>query len=116
MYREFFARTDIQDVELPFENNGRHSYNQFVIKVSQKRNELRGYLADQGVGAEIYYPVPLHVQECFHCLGYRPEDCPVSVEAAEKTIALPIYPELRHEHLEYIVEKIRSFFNNKGAL
>ena len=76
---------------------------------------MRQYLADQGVGTEIYYPVPLHVQECFRYLGYRPEDCPVSVEAAGKTLALPIYPELCHEHLEYIVEKIGSFFKNNGA-
>ncbi|UCG67548.1 MAG: DegT/DnrJ/EryC1/StrS family aminotransferase, partial [Deltaproteobacteria bacterium] len=61
-------------------------------------------------GSEIYYPVPLHVQECFRYLGYRAEDCPVSLDAAAKTLALPIYPELQYEQIEYIVEKIGSFY------
>ena len=110
LYRELFARKGIEEVELPFENEGRHIYNQFVIKIDQGRDELKGYLTNQGIGCEIYYPVPLHVQECFRYLGYRPEDCPVSIEAAAKTIALPIYPELRCEQIEYIVETIGSFY------
>lgn len=109
IYRELFTKKDIGEVRLPLENKGRHIYNQFVIKVDQKRDELRRYLLNQGIGCEIYYPVPLHIQECFRYLGYRPEDCPVSIEAAAKTIALPIYPELKYEQIEYIVEKISSF-------
>ena len=109
LYRELFALKDIEGIELPFENKGRHIYNQFVIKVSQGRDELKRYLTDQGIGCEIYYPVPLHIQECFRYLGYHPEDCPVSIEAAAKTIALPIYPELRYEQIAYIVERISSF-------
>ena len=109
LYRELFARKDIEQIELPFESEGRHIYNQFVIKISQKRDELKTYLTNQGIGCEIYYPVPLHIQECFRYLGYRPEDCPVSIEAAARTIALPVYPELRYEQIEYVVEKIGSF-------
>jgi len=109
LYRELFARKGIEQIELPFESEGRHIYNQFVIKISQKRDELKTYLTNQGIGCEIYYPVPLHIQECFRYLGYRPEDCPVSIEAAARTIALPVYPELRHEQIEYVVEKIGSF-------
>ncbi len=109
IYRELFAREGIEGVDLPFESNGRHIYNQFVIKVGQERDELKRYLSNQGIGCEIYYPVPLHIQECFRYLGYRSGDCPVSVEAAAKTLALPIYPELRYEQIEYIVEKIGSF-------
>jgi dTDP-4-amino-4,6-dideoxygalactose transaminase len=112
IYRELFARKGIEGIELPFEGKGRHIYNQFVIKIHQKRDELKRYLTDQGIGCEIYYPVPLHIQECFLYLGYRPEDCPVSLEAAAKTIALPIYPELRAEQIEYIVEKISSFYRD----
>jgi dTDP-4-amino-4,6-dideoxygalactose transaminase len=108
-YRELFTRQGIEGIELPFENKGRHIYNQFVIKIDQRRDELKRYLTDQGIGCEVYYPFPLHVQECFRYLGYHPEDCPVSLEAAAKTIALPIYPELRYEQIEYIVEKIGSF-------
>ena len=109
LYRELFARKGIERIELPFESEGRHIYNQFVIKISQKRDELKTYLTNQGIGCEIYYPVPLHIQECFRYLGYRPEDCPVSIEAAARTIALPVYPELRYEQIEYVVEKIGSF-------
>jgi len=112
IYRELFARKGIEGIEPPVENNGRHIYNQFVIKIGQKRDVLKGYLTDQGIGCEIYYPVPLHIQECFRYLGYRPEDCPVSVEAAAKTIALPVYPELRYEQIEYVVEKISSFYKD----
>ena len=112
IYRELFARKGIEGIELPFEGKGRHIYNQFVIKIHQKRDELKRYLTNQGIGCEIYYPVPLHIQECFLYLGYRPEDCPVSLEAAAKTIALPIYPELREEQIEYIVEKISSFYRD----
>ena len=112
IYREVFARKGIEGIELPFEGKGRHIYNQFVIKIHQKRDELKRYLTNQGIGCEIYYPVPLHIQECFLYLGYRPEECPVSLEAAAKTIALPIYPELREEQIEYIVEKISSFYRD----
>ncbi len=109
LYRELFARKGIEQIELPFESEGRHIYNQFVIKISKKRDELKTYLTNQGIGCEIYYPVPLHIQECFRYLGYRLEDCPVSSEAAARTIALPVYPELRYEQIEYVVENIGSF-------
>lgn len=112
IYRELFARKGMEGIELPFVGKGRHIYNQFVIKIHQKRDELKRYLTNVGIGCEIYYPVPLHIQECFLYLGYRPEDCPVSLEAAAKTIALPIYPELREEQIEYIVEKISSFYRD----
>ena len=110
IYRELFASKGIEEIRLPFENKGRHIYNQFVIKVDRNRDELKQYLINQEIGCEIYYPVPLHVQECFRYLGYRPEDCPVSVEAAAQTLALPIYPELTYEQIEYIVEKISLFY------
>ena len=114
-YRELFARRGSEGIKLPFENKGRHIYNQFVISISQRRDELRRYLTNQGIGCEVYYPVPLHIQECFRYLGYRPEDCPVSVEAAAKTIALPVYPELRYEQIEYVVEKISSFCKDNAS-
>ena len=114
IYRELFARKGLEEIELPFEKKGRHIYHQFVVKVDRNRDELKQYLVNQGIGCEIYYPVPLHVQECFRYLGYRPEDCPVSVEAAAQTIALPIYPELKYEQIEYIVEKISTFY--KGSI
>ena len=87
----------------------RHVYNQYVIRVPD-RDRLRAYLAGCGVGTEVYYPVPLHMQQCFAYLGYRPEDCPESARAAKETLALPVYPELSEAQLQYVVESISGFF------
>lgn len=110
IYRELFAKTDLEEIELPFEGEGRHIYNQFVIKVSNKRDDLKNFLADHGIGSEIYYPVPLHIQECFKHLNYKPGDCPVSLNASAKTLALPIYSELTFEQIEHVVNTIHSFY------
>jgi dTDP-4-amino-4,6-dideoxygalactose transaminase len=89
----------------------RHIYNQYVIRVPD-RDRLRAYLGEQGVGTEIYYPVPLHMQKCFAYLGHKPEDCPESARAAGETLALPIYPELTEEQLQYVVDTVAGFYRN----
>jgi len=86
-----------------------HIYNQFVIRI-QRRNELMNYLKSKEIGCEIYYPVPFHRQECFNYLGYNDNDFPVANSAAETSLALPIYPELSSEQIQYVVETIRNFF------
>jgi len=116
LYRDYFIEAGLEGryIELPIEKEKRHTYNQFVIKVKERRNELREFLRQQGIGTEVYYPVPLHMQECFSYLGYRPRDFPVSVEASEKTLALPIFPELTNGEIEFIVNNIRRFFEQKS--
>jgi dTDP-4-amino-4,6-dideoxygalactose transaminase len=88
----------------------RHIYNQFVIRVPQKRDALREFLAAQQIGSEVYYPVPLHRQTCFAYLGHQAGDFPVSEQAAAETLALPVYPELSPEQIAYVVERIGAFY------
>lgn len=109
-YRELFADANIGDmVSLPVEKENRHIYNQFVISIKEKRDELRLFLNDAKIGTEIYYPVPLHLQECFSCLNYKKGDFPVAEYAASHTLAIPIYPELSDDQQDYVVEKIKEF-------
>jgi len=112
-YRELFKEAGIEGITLPLEKEKRHIYNQFVIKVRDKRDELKEFLNQNGVGCEIYYPVPLHMQECFKYLNYRDEDFPVSMEAASKTLALPIYSELNEAQIHYVVDIIMEYMTNK---
>ncbi len=95
-------------LQLPAIVESRHIFNQYVIRVS-RRDELRAHLASVGVGTEVYYPVPLHLQDCFSYLGQRPGDFPVSEAAAAETLALPIYPELSDSQAEYVVDSVVAF-------
>jgi dTDP-4-amino-4,6-dideoxygalactose transaminase len=89
----------------------RHTYNQFVIRVrGGKRDALRQYLADHFVGAEIYYPVPLHEQGCFASLGHQAGDFPNASLLAGEVLALPIFPELLAAEIEYVADVIRRFY------
>lgn len=112
-YRELFALAKLDDlVKMPVEKEGRHIYNQFVIGLKERRDDLRLFLADAGIGTEVYYPVPLHLQECFSSLNYKKGDFPISEHAALHTLALPIYPELSDDQQAYVVDKIEAFFSN----
>lgn len=84
-------------------------YNQYVIRV-KKRDELRAHLAQAGIGSEVYYPLPLHMQKCFKGLGCRRGSFPVSEAAAREVLALPIYPELTSAQQKYVVDTIAGFY------
>ena len=111
-YRRLFTDLGLtEQIGLPKEReNAKHIYNQYVIRVAGRRNELRTFLTEKGIGTDIYYPVPLHLQECFAYLGYQPGDMPESEKAALETLALPIYPEMRSAQREYVAESIAEFF------
>ena len=109
-YRALFADAALGDVTLPTEAPDRtHIYNQFVIRVPE-RDRLRKHLEGAGIGTEVYYPVPFHLQECFKNLGYPPGAFPVSEAAANSSLALPIYPELTPDQQAAVVGAVRSFF------
>ena len=111
-YRKLFKEAGLTDVvQLPFEKENRHIYNQFVIRVKERRDDLRGFLNDAGIGTEVYYPVPMHLQACFSDLNYKKGDFPQAEHAALHTVALPIYPELSDDQIEYVVEKIKAFYS-----
>nr|NIP99335.1 transcriptional regulator [Nitrospinaceae bacterium]NIR53508.1 transcriptional regulator [Nitrospinaceae bacterium]NIS83907.1 transcriptional regulator [Nitrospinaceae bacterium]NIT80709.1 transcriptional regulator [Nitrospinaceae bacterium]NIU43024.1 transcriptional regulator [Nitrospinaceae bacterium] len=98
--------------ELPMEIFPRHIYNQYVVRVKNgKRDALQNHLRENNVACEIYYPVPLHTQECFQYLGYRKGDLPEAERAAEETLALPIAPEITAAQQDYVAEKIKEFYS-----
>lgn len=110
-YRELLA--EVPQVQLPEDTPG-HIYNQFVIRVPQ-RDDLRTFLGERNVSTEIYYPLPLHLQECFRDLGYQEGDFPEAEAAARKSLALPIYPELTAHQQEYVAGQIGEFYRSRRA-
>ena len=87
-----------------------HIFHQYVIRV-QKRDQLRAFLQERGVGSEIYYPVPLHLQKCFAYLGYAPGDLPEAERAAQEVLALPMFAELEEDEQRHVVDTIAEFYS-----
>jgi dTDP-4-amino-4,6-dideoxygalactose transaminase len=108
-YRLLFAEMGLLEwISLPGDTPG-HIYHQFVIRCPD-RDHLRTFLWEKGIESEIYYPLPLHLQECFQDLGYHRGDFPHAEAAARESLALPIYPELTEDQQRQVVDQIRAFY------
>ncbi len=110
----FYDETlNVKQIKKPKLAYGRqhHIYNQYVLLVDEKRDELRDFLNKNNVGNEVYYPVSFHEQECFQYLGYKKGDFPISEHNARHSVAIPIYPELNQDMQKYVVEKLTEFYS-----
>lgn len=108
-YRALFAAAALPaELRLPPPHPD-HVYHQFVIR-APRRDDLRRFLADAGIGTEIYYPEPLHLQPCFAALGYRPGSLPVAERACHELLALPIHPAMAAGAEDYVVDRIAAFY------
>jgi len=110
-YGRLFADAQLLDrVLLPVTKPGNfHVYNQYTVRV-RHRDELRNFLKEKGVGTEVYYPLPMHLQNCYHDLGYHKGSFPVSERAAEEVLSLPIFAELTDNQQAYVVQMIAEFY------
>ena len=110
-YQQLFTQAQLLDrALLPVTKPGNfHVYNQYTVRVRQ-RDELRNFLREKGVGSEVYYPLPMHLQNCYQDLGHHKGSFPVSERAAEEVLSLPIYAELTEEQQAYVVQMIGEFY------
>lgn len=101
---------DVKQIKLPvIQPKANSIYNQFTL-IAENRDNLKDRLSDAGIGCAIYYPLPLHLQECFAYLGRKEGDCPIAEEMAQKVLSIPIYPELSIEQKDYVIETIKKFY------
>jgi dTDP-4-amino-4,6-dideoxygalactose transaminase len=108
-YNEAFAGLD--GLATPIDaGHGKHVWNQYTLRIRRgSRDGLRSRLAEQGIGSDIYYPIPLHLQECFADLGYREGSLPVAEAVAREAVSIPVYPEMTSDQQGYVIETIRAW-------
>jgi dTDP-4-amino-4,6-dideoxygalactose transaminase len=112
-YQRLFTDAKLLDrVTVPaVDKTNHHVFNQFTVRVP-KRDQLRAYLKEKGIGTEVYYPLPMHLQNCYRDLGYQKGAFPVSEQAAAEVLSLPIYAELKENQLVYVVQSIAEFYRH----
>ena len=108
IYDKIFASSPVNTPEI--DSNNISIYHQYTI-TAPKRDQLQKYLAGNGIGSAVFYPKPLHVQECFSGIGYRQGDLPVVEKLCSEVLSLPIYPELKTEQIEYVAEMVLKFYD-----
>lgn len=105
---------DVKDIVVPFiDENCEHVFHLYVVRTN-KRDELKKFLNDNGIGTNIHYPYPLHLQEAYKFLGYKKGSFPIAEDYAPKLLSLPMYPEMTDEQVDYVVEKIKEFYRENG--
>jgi dTDP-4-amino-4,6-dideoxygalactose transaminase len=117
-YHDLFAAAGLaEQIVLPHgEPHCEHVWNQYTIRVTAgRRDAVKAQLAEAGVGSEIYYPVPLHLQECFQSLGYQPSSLPETERAAKEVLSLPIYPELTAAEQQTVVARLRNIVGRPAS-
>lgn len=109
MYNERLK--NLPGIKIPEINDGNlHTYNQYTILIKDgKRDELKQFLKEKGIDTAIYYPLPLHLQECFNYIGYKRSELSHAEKAAQQVLSLPVFPEMRKEEIEYVCEQINNF-------
>ncbi len=111
-YRQLFEASSLKDIiSLPEEIFPRHIYNQFIIQVKRNRDDLRTFLGQNKIATEVYYPVPLHLQDCYKIFGHENGSFPISEQMASETLALPISQEVTLQQQEYVVKTISKYFS-----
>ncbi|MCK5828567.1 DegT/DnrJ/EryC1/StrS family aminotransferase, partial [Candidatus Bipolaricaulota bacterium] len=105
------ALSEVDGILTPERASGRsHIFHQYTLRVAHgKRDGLKAHLQEQGIGSMIYYPVPLHLQECFSHLGYKEGQLPKSESASHEVLSLPIFPELTDEEQKAVIQAIKAF-------
>ena len=113
-YNDLFTRAGLLErlTLPPTDPRNVHVFNQYTLR-AQNRDELMAYLKDHEIGHNGYYPVPLHLQECYQPLGYAKGDLPVSEQLAQEVVSLPVYPELTDAQMETVVTRISEFYNSR---
>lgn len=104
------AFKDIDDVVIPYsEIYNKHIYHQYTIRTG-RRDELAKFLKEKGIQTAVHYPIPLHLQKAFSYLGYKQGDFPISEQCSREVLSLPMFPELRDEEINYVIESVKEFF------